>query len=506
MSTRHALACASWAGVAAVTLRGISGSCHMYSSLAWLARHQEPGPSTDAGDGEMRRLVVIVPLLREQRLIASTVSRMTEFAHGWPHASVVLVTTEREHADLQLATARLPCLAVALSRRRPVAGFRGVLPQDQLDALTAHAGQPLARCLEAVQAAFDALEPTPAMAARLAGHDGWPVPVRHHHLPDPAGIMAGQVNYAARAELARLSAAGIDPARVWIAVYNADSQPAAATLPAVTRLLGAYPDAQIIQQPAIFTRSLCGNVAANGAALLQSRWTLAREIPRLRRQAAYARAGPGQARGIPPLAHCVGHGLFIRGDTFARFGGLPTETMNEDLPLGYLACAAGVPIDPLPVLEEADSPPDITDVIRQARQWFWSYPQYPAAARLAAGYGLGSSRTRAVLASQGLARGALWLAQSPAIAAAVALPVTARHTKAAVIAAAGALAAYYGVPFAALARHLRRAGAEVRYGPRELAGGLVACLASSAGPWWCLGQVARARITGTRYRHGKTER
>jgi hypothetical protein len=97
-----------------------------------------------------------------------------------------------------------------------------------------------------------------------------------------------------------------------------------------------------------------------------------------------------------------------------------------------------VPIDPLPVLELAGSPPAIADVIRQARQWFWSYPQYPAAARLAAGYGLGSSRTRAVLAAQGLARGALWLGQSPAIAAAVALPVTARHTKTAAVAAAGA--------------------------------------------------------------------
>jgi hypothetical protein len=504
MNTRHALACAGWVGVAAVTLRGITGSRQVFSSLAWLSRNQQPARLLD--DREGRHLVVIVPLLREQRLIAGTVSRMAELASGWLRASVALVTTEREHADSQLAALRLPGLAAALSRGRSVARFRGVLPQDRLDALTAHAGQPAARCLKAVHAAFDAMESTPDMAARLAGHGGWPVPVRHYHLPDPAGTMAGQVNYAARRELERLGRAGIDPARVWIAVYNADSQPAPATLPAVTRLLGVHPDAQIIQQPAIFTRSPGRNATANGTALLQSRWTLAREIPRLRRQAAHTRAAPGQARGIPPLAHCVGHGLFIRADTFIRFGGLPTETMNEDLPLGYFACAAGVPIDPLPVLELADTPPAIADVIRQARQWFWSYPQYPAAARLAARYGLGSSRTRAVLTVRGLARGALWLGQSPAVAATVALPVTTRHTKAAAVATVGALAAYYGVPFAALARHLHRGGAEVRCGPRELAGGLAACLASSIGPWWCLGQAARAAITGTRYRHGKTER
>ncbi len=40
--------------------------------------------------------------------------------------------------------------------------------------------------------------------------------------------------------------------------------------------------------------------------------------------------------------------------------------MNEDLVFGYLACAAGVPIDPLPVLEAADSPSSAADVIRQA--------------------------------------------------------------------------------------------------------------------------------------------
>jgi Glycosyl transferase family group 2 len=270
-------------------------------------------------------------------------------------------------------------------------------------------------------------------------------------------------------------------------------------------VLDTHPDARIVQQSAVFTRSLGAGLLTDGAAMLQSRWTLAREIPRLRRQAAYARTPPARAGGVPPLAHCVGHGLFIRADTFSRLGGLPTATMNEDLAFGYLACASGTPIDPLPVLEVGDSPPTAAGVIRQARQWFWSYPQYPAAARLAARAGLGTRRDRVLLAAQGLARGALWLGQSPAVVLAVTLPATARH-KTALAATTGALAAYYGVPFAALARHLRHAGADVPCGPRELLGGLSACLASSAGPWWCLSQAARARITGARYLHGKTER
>ena len=50
----------------------------------------------------------IVPLLREQRLITSIATCMTRLAAWWGSASVVLVTTEREHADRQAARTRLP--------------------------------------------------------------------------------------------------------------------------------------------------------------------------------------------------------------------------------------------------------------------------------------------------------------------------------------------------------------------------------------------------------------
>jgi Glycosyl transferase family group 2 len=504
MRIRHAVTCAGWAGVAAVTIRGITGTRHTLASLAWLSRSQPaPGPAA-ATDSH---IIIIMPLLREQQLIAATLTCMTQLAAGWPHASVAVVTTEREYADREAAAGRLHDLSLALSCGRPLSSFRDVLPGHLLQELSGYAGHPPARCLEHVRAAFSQLEPTPAIAGRLAARGGWPVPVRAYHLPDPAGTMADQVNYAAAAELALCRESAVDPARTWLAIYNADSVPSPATLPALAGLLAGQPDAQIVQQPAIFTRALGTGLFADGAALLQSRWTLAREIPRLRRQAAHARAGPRAACRGEPLAHCTGHGLFIRADTFTRLGGLPATTMNEDLAFGYLACAAGVAIDPLPALELADSPAAAAEVIRQARQWFWSYPQYPMVHGLAARAGLGTRRTRITLTAQGLARGALWLGQSPAIACALALPAaTRRNRTAAVAAVTGALAAYYGIPFTVLTRYLRRTGAGTRCGPRELAGGLAACLTSSTGPWWCLGQAARARLTRTRYIHGKTER
>lgn len=500
-------AAAGWAGTIAVALRGITGTRGLLSSLAWLSSGHHPGPQPPARPGPC--FVLILPLLREQQMIASTTGWLAGLDPSWGQSSVALVTTEREHAERLCAREQLPRLAAALSRRRPVTRFLGVLPQDRLDKLTHWAGRPVAECLAAVRAEFAALDTTPALAARLAsGHQGQ-MPVRHYHLPDPAGSMAGQVNHAARAELSRLRAAGRDPGQVWLAVYNADSRPGPATLAAVAAHLATHPDTQIIQQPAVYTCGPGAGVLADGAALLQSRWTLAREIPRLRRQAARtraARAAGSPAGGWPRLAHCVGHGLFVRGDVFTRLGGLPAATMNEDLAFGYLACAAGIPIDPLPVLEHAAGPGTAAAVVRQARQWFWSYPQYMRAAGLAARAGLGTRWSRTALAAQGLARGTLWLAQSPAVAAAIALPLAARRRGPAAAAAAGAVAAYYGVPFAVLARHLRRGGQHIRLGPRELAGGLAACLASSLGPWWCLGQMTRARLTGRRYTHGKTER
>jgi hypothetical protein len=244
-------------------------------------------------------------------------------------------------------------------------------------------------------------------------------------------------------------------------------------------------------------------VVCDGAALLQTRWTLAREIPRLRAQARQARAG---GTCWPRLGHCVGHGLFVRGDIWQQLDGLPTATMNEDLAFGYMLSDVGIPIDPLPVVEHAEAPDTPRAVLRQARQWFWSYPQYPAAAMLAARAGPGTQAGRTWLTLHGLARGALWLGQSPAIAATLLLPLVARRRALAATAAACALATYAAVPVAMLAAHQRGTSHPVRCGPRELAGTIAAAAISSVGPWWCLLDLLRARLSGQQSTHDKTER
>jgi hypothetical protein len=445
--------------------------------------------------------------------------RMAAVTANWPHASLVLVTTGREHHDADAARRRLPDLAHALhsggGSYRVVARFTGLLPADQLAALaTRMSGRPYAECVAAAEEALALLPSTPLLAAdlvdqaRRAGIDAW-----HYHHPDPQAGMVQQINLAARAETARLTAVGIEQARLWIAVYNADSRPDPPTLPAAAAIIGRGQrlgrPVQVVQQSALFTANLPSlpgggrGAFLTGAALLQSRWTLAREIPRLSRQARQA-----GSRWWPRLAHCVGHGLFVNAAALATLGGLPETTMNEDLAFGYLACAAGIPIYPLPLLEWADAPETVTGSIRQARQWFWSYVEYPRAARLASQASHGTRWSRAVLAGQGVTRGALWLGQSPAIAGCLALPLLDRRARAAAAAAAAAaVTVYLAVPLVLLGRHPQvRAALGHGVGPRELAGGLAAALAASVGPWWCLANAVHRRLTGASYDHDKTER
>ncbi|MGH3835929.1 MAG: hypothetical protein ACRDSF_09525, partial [Pseudonocardiaceae bacterium] len=126
--------------------------------------------------------------------------------------------------------------------------------------------------------------------------------------------------------------------------------------------------------------------------------------------------------------------------------------------------------------------------------------------RLAAARSVGDRRTRAWLVAQGLARGALWLGQSPAVAATLALPVLACRRLPATAATICALSAYYVLPAALLAAHERDEGRDVRLGTRETLGGIAAALLSSAGPWWCLVNALHRWCTGTSYTHDKTER
>ncbi|MEH1129602.1 hypothetical protein [Micromonospora sp. CPCC 206061] len=300
MTARRIAAAVGWAGAAAVAVRGAGGSYRLLQSLRWLSQARN---GHAAGQTRRRHVLIVVPLLREQRLIQPTTAYLTAMAERWGPASVVLATTEREHVEREVVAQRLPELAAALRRRRTgcwlTARFGGALPSDELIRLAGVSGDHATDYPTVVRAAFDATPSTPDLAAKLAATSDR---VFHHHATDPAATMVHQINGAVAAELERLGAQGVAPAEVWIAVYNADSRPHPHTLDALTAVPA---DARVIQQSALFTvetsRSGLSGVLCDGAALLQSRWTLAREIPRLRAQARQARSArrPLNNGGVP---------------------------------------------------------------------------------------------------------------------------------------------------------------------------------------------------------------
>ncbi|MEX5710745.1 glycosyltransferase family 2 protein [Parafrankia sp. FMc6] len=493
------------------------------SSLRWL-RTAIPGRADLVPSGQARPFFVLVlPMLREQALIADTVSLFSRMAADYGPAYVVVVTTAREEAERDRAAARLPDIAAALAAGTPAdrlnRTFRSVLPAAQLATLAETCrGSTAADCAATLQAMFEAQPTTSQLAADLARD--YPS-VRHLHYPDPQGTMADQVNHAARVERDRLAADGADTTLVYLAQYTADSRPDPDTLTAAARRIidlhqatGQQP--RVLQQSALFLANLptfptgpAGRYLT-GAALLQSRWSLAHELPTWR----HHRRPPATRTGLPfrwpRYAHCTGHGLFLHAETFLRWGGLPTRTMNEDLALGFLASAAGVAIDPIPAVEWADSPTTPAEVIRQKRQWFWSYVDYPTLLRLASN-GLPGERTapssvRGLLAAQGLGRGAIWLATSPTLGATLALPLAARRPAAGLVAAAAATGIYLA-PAYLIVEELRRRGLRPdRLHTGEVAGLLAAYLTHSTGPWWCLANGLHRAATGHRYIHDKTER
>jgi cellulose synthase/poly-beta-1,6-N-acetylglucosamine synthase-like glycosyltransferase len=108
-------------------------------------------------------------------------------------------------------------------------------------------------------------------------------------------------------------------------------------------------------------------------ALLQSKWTLSHELPRLINQS------ESKFGNCLEGAHVVGHGLCIRLDILAKVNYFPISFINEDLPLGYLLRLSGEIIYPLPLLENAQSPTTIRSMFNQYKTWFYGviyYPQY----------------------------------------------------------------------------------------------------------------------------------
>ncbi|MBI2357004.1 hypothetical protein HYV12_03085 [Candidatus Dojkabacteria bacterium] len=185
--------------------------------------------------------------------------------------------------------------------------------------------------------------------------------------PKIKGVMAHQLNYACAYIRKKYSGQNN-----MICIYNADSVIQKNHLEILQNISG-----NTIQQSSLFLKNFqepSGSLRKaflKGNGMLQSRWTLAHEIPRIHSQR------KSNILNFLELFHVVRHGLAIDLETLEKVGDFPTKFFNEDLPLGYMLRVNNEFVDIYPSLENADTPSTIKGVFTQYRTWFYGVAYYP---------------------------------------------------------------------------------------------------------------------------------
>lgn len=436
--------------------RAVLTSAEMARSVRWLVAAQDSaGVLGGAQHGTPPSLEILIPALREQQRIIPTLRYLA--AQCDDYTSITVITTEREHEHGTISPSTQEIVADFIATEAPGRGVVRNVHVNQPDARLAHQ---LNRALEEIR--------------------------------DPDG---------------------------WIAVYNADSRPHPRTITGFRAALTAQPGAAVFQQPALFFANDDDlppgpwRWLVRATATLQSRWTLTHEIPRLLRQR--------QASPSPLLrcsyAHVVGHGLFVRADVLRSVGGFPTGTPTEDLFLGFLLRSLGWRIEPLPLLELADTPRSLGAVLAQRRGWFFGPLCFPAYLRavwrrreLTA-----AQRGGAVLmASQVMLSAIAWLTSGPLLAGTAITLLDRRQRRAARITAALGLTLYGPVQHAVMVAVRPQLDAASGVAPRRVRARTVAQAAAAAlpasavhalPPYASLAYLAGAWLRGTPILLGRTD-
>lgn len=343
-----------WALTALMGYRSFRTIQWMFRSMAFVSSVQDAAPPAGGGN----KIMIIIPALREQHQIVRTLRYFEEITQGIENLEIAVVTTERERE-------------------------RGMIKVTTEQLVRDYA----------------------STTARQ---------IRSLHDRRMEGSMAHQLNFA----VGELKRAGLVDDSTYLVFYNADSQPHPKTfLWFAGHLQTAREPCDLVQQVAVLFknfdalgagRSACVRTLLQSFAVLQTRWTLAHELPRLIRNTCQSRFLRQYAN-----AHCIGHGLFVKATVFNALGGFSERTMTEDLFFGYLARATGRSITPLPFLELVDSPTTIARAMRQKYVWFWGpmlYPVYFLHFRTVFGEAFRAHWIRAaVLCVQGVTSAFSWL-------------------------------------------------------------------------------------------------
>jgi hypothetical protein len=308
----------------AVMAAGVARQAFVLSGIVrsgrFLRQDKDPPPPS-ARSGAAPRFFIVVPVLREAAILPAAVAHFQALACGHA-ATVVLVTTARE---------------VAEAPRHPAAGD------------TIAAARELARHGECV----------------------------HLHFPDPLGLKADQLNFAAE-HCAAMLPDGMPSSQAFLACYDADSRPPLDSLAWFTRAIAGHPGADVFHQSSRFEsrhRPAAGPLrhiraaVCDAGALRANRFVLGFELPRLLNRSGQASAiKRALCSGV--YAHVTGHGLCVRLSLLERLP-FPARSPLEDMHYSFILCSRALPMVPVPSLDSAEVPATVTAQVQQAARWFF---------------------------------------------------------------------------------------------------------------------------------------
>jgi cellulose synthase/poly-beta-1,6-N-acetylglucosamine synthase-like glycosyltransferase len=312
------------------------------------------------------KFTLLIPVLREQGVIVDCIRQLANIKGD---VDIRIVTTQREEYEKDKLKFKLSQLKSKIEKaanlEQLVQILNGILPANIVCKIW-EAGNNW----QVVEKTFDELPSTKeVIEEELNKIQSSNISVIHY--PEVAGNKANQLNYA----ISQIEKS-VDPDNNFLLFYDVDSIISEDLIVRLKNYLESYPQANVIQQSALFLSNY-HNLSKGwrksflqSIALLQSRWTLAHELPRIFTQFE-TRVG-----SFLEGSHLVAHGLFIRISLLKKVGYFPSEKLTEDLPLGYLVRLLGEKIYPFPVLENTQSPITVKGMFNMYENWFFGVVSY----------------------------------------------------------------------------------------------------------------------------------
>ena len=201
----------------------------------------------------------------------------------------------------------------------------------------------------------------------------------HLHYPDPDGLKADQLNFAAR-QIASFVEGTRALDSVFLICYDADSRPPLDSLLHFQNAITQYPDVGVFHQSSRFELRhnetnadlrFVGRVlrpVAEAGALRASRFVFGFELPRLLNRSALNGAWTRRIYSHV-YAHVTGHGLCVQLSLLLRLP-FPTQSPLEDMHYSFILGSRYIKMYPIPSLDSAEVPDSLRIQIEQAARWF----------------------------------------------------------------------------------------------------------------------------------------